>query len=373
MPFLYIYSPDDFVEGLPAESGSMAAGTPPFTLTLKVGATPTLVEVTDDDLIFDEVDGDQVLTSAVTIDGDPFSAGTSINTAYDLIDTSSGHKLTSLHFGGNGYQQGAMDGAVSTVELVPGTSYTFDSERTSHQKNNLYEDYVACFASGTHIATPDGPRTVESLRPGDEITRADGGVAVLRLMLSRHVPESELAARPKMRPVRIAAGALGPGLPGRDLWVSPQHRMLVSSPIVRRVCGDVEALLAATKLTAVDGVDIDLTRPNVTYHHLIFDAHEIIFAEGAPTESFYPGPQAIAQLSQDAREELSALFPDFLAVGYLPDDHFPPARAIPNGRKQRAIATRHAKHAKVLVNLSLNVNAGLDRSSPAPVHIGPEV
>lgn len=226
MPFLYIYSPSDFVGGLPDESGSAAAGSPTFTLTLKAGATPTLVEVSDDDLIFDEIDTSQTLTNAINLDGTSYAAGTSVHTAYDLINTTTGAKVTSLHFGGDGYQQGAVNGLVSTVELIPGTSYTFNTERTSHQKNNAYDDYFACFVSGTNILTSKGPLAVQDLKKGDLIETSDGSYSCLKLILSRRFSTQDLQKSPKLRPIRIMADTLGETLPKRDLLVSPQHRML---------------------------------------------------------------------------------------------------------------------------------------------------
>ena len=67
--FLYVYNPGDFVGGLPIEEGAAAAGTPTYTLTLMAGAVPTLIEVTDDEGVFDEVDATQELTTAATING----------------------------------------------------------------------------------------------------------------------------------------------------------------------------------------------------------------------------------------------------------------------------------------------------------------
>jgi len=53
----------------------------------------------------------------------------------------------------------------------------------------------------------------------------------------------------------------------------------------------------------------------VTYVHLMFDAHQIIIAEGGPSESFYPGPMAQKMVDPGALTELRMLFPDIVSPG----------------------------------------------------------
>ncbi|QBF31284.1 Hint domain-containing protein [Thalassococcus sp. S3] len=304
MPFLYIYSPSDFVTGLPDEQNAQAAGSPTFTLTLLPDANPTLIEVTDDDTVFDEVDGSQVLTSDVTIDGTFYAAGTSINTAYDLINTVSGHKVTSLHFGGDGFQQGAVDGLVSTQPLLPGQSYTFNTERTSHRENNLYDDYVACFTKGTRIRTPFGGRRIETLRSGNLVETLDHGAQPLRW-----VGQREVEAQGAFAPIRFAPGALGNN---RALLVSPEHRMLITDPRLQLLIGTEDALVPAKSL--VNGRDVTREEGGtVTYMHLLFDDHEIVFAEGTPSEALLLSDLSLAGLPPDAMAEARALFPDIFA------------------------------------------------------------
>jgi len=299
MAFLYVYSPDDFVGGLPDEAGAVADGTPVFTLTLKAGATPTVIEVTDDDTVFDEVDGTQTLTNTVTIDGNTITAGTSINTAYDLINSTSGHKVTSFHFGGNGYQQGAVDGIVSTEILHPGTSYTFDQERTSHTQNNQYDDYVACFTAGTLIETKYGPVAIEYLEAGDLITTLDRGNQKIRWIIKRTV-----LATGDFAPVVLPRGAIGNT---RDLILSPQHRVLLTDAKAE-VLFECNEVFVSAKYLAEAGLGYQKSGGMVTYFHLISDQHEVIFSEGVPTESFLPSD--LAYLPEKSRSEFETLFPE---------------------------------------------------------------
>lgn len=343
--FLYVYSPSDFVSGLPDETSASAGGGPNWTLTLIAGAQPTLIEVTDDDLVFDEVDASQVLTNAVTIDGNALAAGTSINTAYDLINTTSGHQVTSFHFGGDGYQQGPVDGIVSTVPLTAGSSYTFNSARTSHTQPNEYEDFVACFASGTSIEALNGPINVEDLKVGDLVLTLDNGPQPVLAVLSRGFDADALRERPNLRPVRIREGALGLGLPERDLLVSPQHRFLARSSVVQRMLDADETLLCAAQLTALPRISVDQKVSEVTYFHLVMGRHEIIMAEGTPTESFYCGPMAVKSLDPAARQEIEEIFPELLENMTLPAA----ARSIPSIKRQKRLVRRHRRNDKPIL------------------------
>lgn len=349
MPFLYVYSPSDFVGGLPNEQGAQAQGSGPFTLTLVPGATPTLIEVSDDDLVLDEVDYSQTLTNGVNIDGTSYGAGTTVHSAYDLINSGSGHKVTSLHFGGSGYEQGAVHGLVSTEPLVAGQSYTFDRERTSHQKNNDYDDFVACFAAGTRIRTKRGDIAVQDLLPGDLVATVEGAYQPLRLRLSRDVSARDLMVSPKLRPVRITAGSLGQGLPARDLVVSPQHRMLATGPLCQRMFGQSDVLLSARKLTELPGIYVDPELSEVTYFHLVFDDHQVVYAEGAPSESFYCGAQAIDGLDVEARDELFALFPELAESAVSPSM----ARLSPRSRGQRVLVQRLRKNERPVLEVGI--------------------
>lgn len=299
--FLYVYSPSDFVGGLPDEVGAQAAGSPTFTLTLKAGAVPTLIEVTDDDSIFDEVDATQSLTNTVTIDGNTVAAGTTINTAYDLQNTTTGHKVTSFHFGGDGYQQGAVDGIVSTVSLQPGQSYTFNTERTSHLQNNPYSDYVACFTKGCLIETNQGMIAIEHLCVGDLVKTRDCGYQPIRW-----IGERSVVAAGKMTPIVFAKGVIGNQ---RELVVSPEHRVLIEGARVELLFAEDAVLVAAKHL--VDGDMIyRRTGGDVTYYHFMFDQHQIVYSEGVGSESFLPEQAALGGLMQNARQEVLAIFPE---------------------------------------------------------------
>merc|ERR1711916_245042 len=82
-------------------------------------------------------------------------------------------------------------------------------------------------------------------------------------------------AKGKLRPVLIRKGALGNGLPERDMIVSPNHRMLVASDKAAIYFEEREVLVAAKHLVDLPGVAfVDVE--DVTYIHFMFDQHEVV-------------------------------------------------------------------------------------------------
>lgn len=195
---------------------------------------------------------------------------------------------------------------------------------------------LICVTRGTLIETPQGPVPVEDLRVGDPVVTFDGGAEPIRWIGSRRVTGEELARDPSLRPVRISAGALGPGRPARDLSVSPQHRILLSGWRAELLFGEDTVLAPAKGLLDDHAIRIDREIGDTEYFHLLFDRHEIIFTDGLPTESFFPGRHSIGALEAPAREELMRLFPELGA----PQDS--PAPAGPGLRpwEARLMASR---------------------------------
>lgn len=170
------------------------------------------------------------------------------------------------------------------------------------------ERVVRCFTPGTMIQTERGLRPVESLRVGDRVMTRDNGLQPVKEILRRELTRGELVTRPELRPVRIAAGALGAGVPARDITVSPQHRMLVEDAKAELLFGEAEVLVPAIHLVGRPGITQDYGVKGATYIHLRFARHEIVMAEGTWSESFQPGP-AFGPGQEAVQAELLALFP----------------------------------------------------------------
>lgn len=159
---------------------------------------------------------------------------------------------------------------------------------------------IVCFTRGTMILTAEGERDIATLMPGDLVYTADHGYQPLRWIGSMTV-----RAEGRFAPIAIEAGALGNR---RRLKVSPQHRMLLSGWQAELLYEEPEVLVAAKLL-----VNDTSIRPEeggmVDYFHMLFDEHEIVFAEGCPSESFHPGHQAWGALADASRDEILSLFP----------------------------------------------------------------
>lgn len=175
------------------------------------------------------------------------------------------------------------------------------------------EEIIPCFTPGTLIATPKGEMKVEELKVGDRVITRDNGIQEIRWIGHKALTGAELAARRELMPVLIRQGALGAGLPERDMIVSPNHRMLVSNEKAALLFEEHEVLVAAKHLTRMDGVDV-VEASGVTYIHVMFDRHEVVLSDGTWSESFQPGDYTLSGIGDEAREELFALFPELVEV-----------------------------------------------------------
>ncbi|MFT6446230.1 MAG: hypothetical protein ACJA1J_002489, partial [Sulfitobacter pontiacus] len=158
---------------------------------------------------------------------------------------------------------------------------------------------VVCFGKGTAIRTPRGDVLVEDLRVGDLVTTMDNGPQKIRWINTRSYDAEQMQKGSHLHPVLIKRGTFGAE---RDLLVSQQHGVLVGQS------GDSFAR-AKHLADAAKGVRIAKGKKSVTYVHLMFDDHQVIFAENVPSESFYPGPMALDQMSKPHRAAFSKVLP----------------------------------------------------------------
>lgn len=255
-----------------------------------------------------------------TITTDPNGSSPGNAEAIALTDSTLTEPISFVDIGGGTTAitatSGAAAGATSTnIPASPGGSsiqFDIDGNRID---GPLTIGTAVCIANGALIDTPSGPVLIEDLRPGAMITTKDNGPQVLRWIHSRKLSGAELRANPAIAPIKIAVGALGENAPHTALRVSPQHQMLMSSAYASLLMDGPECLVRAKDLaTHNDRVSRDMSGDSVEYFHLMFDDHQIIFANGTPTESFYPGKEAMDALNPEQREELESLFPDLTTL-----------------------------------------------------------
>ena len=241
--------------------------------------------------------------------------------------------------------------SIISVELVSVANPDSEGEYTAGgilYDNITGADLVVCFASGTLIDTATGLRPVEDLTVGDLVLTLDEGYEPIRWIGSRQLDSIDLTMHPNLRPIRIKAGALGEGLPVRDLVVSPQHRILSRSKIARNMFDSSEVLAPAKQFVLCEGIDVADDLDEVTYWHFMFDKHQVVYSEGAATESLYTGPEAIKAIGPEAVKEIQAIMPELL------DEHQVPiaARPLLSGRQARKLAARHVnKHRAIVENI----------------------
>lgn len=193
-----------------------------------------------------------------------------------------------------------------------------------------------CFVAGTLIDTPFGPRPVEELRAGDLVLTRDFGAMAIRWVGGSRINIINDETAAKFQPVRLRANALGPGLPERDLLLSPMHRVLISQADTSLLFGESEVLCPAQALVngfSITQDDVD----TVSYYHILFDDHQVVTSSGCATESFYPGNVGLDGLGEAQREEMFALFPDLRS---LPQSYGHCARMVLKGYEARLIRDR---------------------------------
>ncbi len=169
---------------------------------------------------------------------------------------------------------------------------------------------VICFTEGTRLRTPGGDVPVEALMPGDRvITRDDGAQEVLWVGHTR-LTGARLHVQPGLRPIRIRAAALGGDLPEGELVVSPQHRVLVRGAAAQALFNTGEVLVAAVDLINDSTITRVHSLRGLTYYHLLLARHQVVWANGVPSESFHPAETPLSRIQSTQLERLLRVMPE---------------------------------------------------------------
>ncbi|QEW19356.1 hypothetical protein LA6_001540 [Marinibacterium anthonyi] len=177
-----------------------------------------------------------------------------------------------------------------------------------------YTGGVVCFARGTRIRTPDGDRLIEDLVIGDRVMTYDTGAQPIRWIGRRR-----MGAQGRFAPVEIAAGTYGDH---GKLVVSQNHRILRDGPAIELLFGETQVLVAAKHL--VDRRNVTLREGGtVDYFHILFDRHQLVWADGLLSESLFPGAEIESAAQAESLAELLEIFPE---LKHLREDAPSPAR-----------------------------------------------
>jgi Ca2+-binding RTX toxin-like protein len=278
------------------------------------------------DLLFggagaDRIYGEYGRDTIVMQDGDfavgDFVDGGAGNDDFDILDLS-------------GYGWARTDIVYNSAESGTVTFYDANGAFLGTMDFAEIEQVVPCFTAGTLIDTPDGPRAVESLQPGDLVLTLDDGPQPVRWVGQRRMRLTDLMADPSLQPVEIPAGALQPGVPDCPIRISPQHRVLFGGAECELYFGTEEVLVPAIQMVGHRGVSQRL-QP-VTYIHVMFDRHQIVRTHGLWSESFQPGARTLRGMPDPQRDELLRLFPKLEEL-----DSYPAARMSLKGHETRVL------------------------------------
>lgn len=135
--------------------------------------------------------------------------------------------------------------------------------------------------SGALVSTVQGPRPINSLRPGDEVLDGEGAPHALRW----------IEARPRLCLGRTAPICLRAPYFGlmRDLVVTPQTRLLQTGPVVDYLCGTEAVLATAADLATGRAVLRDRSKPMRIFYHMMLDDPACVRVENSPIETVHLG------------------------------------------------------------------------------------
>ncbi|MEP1963259.1 Hint domain-containing protein [Tateyamaria sp.] len=251
-------------------------------------------------ILRDDIDAVDASGNAVTV-----TAGAALEVEFTLRATAPDGTTIDLLFvaARPRENQGNLTMVVSTDPLEPGVTY--DIAFLNDGGGTPYGELV-CFARGTLIRTARGDVPVETLQVGDAVMTADDGPQPIVWTAHRAV----LFPRDEDQPVCIAAHAFGADTPYADTRVSPRHCIL-REEVSNQILFDEDSVLIAAH-ACVDGNRItkDTSARAIEYHHFMIQGHAIVWANGMPTESFYPGKVARRALDPMAHARLVALYPE---------------------------------------------------------------
>ncbi|RRH75824.1 hypothetical protein EG244_07825 [Falsigemmobacter faecalis] len=209
---------------------------------------------------------------------------------------------------------GGLSGAASLYvlplsPLTPRTEYMLLTSEPAPEDLRLADLLCLSFHRGTRVMRADGTAvTVESLRPGERLLTRDHGAQPLRW-----IGTTTLRARGSFAPVVVPAGTLGND---GELVVGPHQRLFIYQR--DRLPGQRKSELLVQARHLVDDEKVYIREGGYAeYFSLVFDRHEIIYAEGIPVESLMVNDATLAAMPAPLRAEVETHLP-----GLTQEPHF---------------------------------------------------
>ncbi|MGR3796187.1 Hint domain-containing protein [Vannielia sp. SX4] len=265
------------------------------------GSSQTGTLEDDDGFLGDMDDG------TATFNGDPINyigSGTvqaGVDAGLIIVPLGPEYDVVVFEAGGNTYfhypdGEPSLLGAVALIVDIDATPYEVFTP--------------ICFGPDTMILTPNGYCPVGEIKSGDWVRDADGQAHEVLWASSRKVEIPSHPAFDKWRPIRIARNSFGDGVPYRDTYLSPQHRVELRGAATEMVVGTESCLVAAKGLVNDKGVRVDREARSITYHHLVCEAHVALVANGMHAESLYLNPETPEFRLDAGSQEAASLFPE---------------------------------------------------------------
>ena len=187
-----------------------------------------------------------------------------------------------------------------------------------------------CYLAGTHILTPDGPREIGQLSIGDRVTTLSGDAKPIKWIgRNRFVRQSDGTWAPNALPVKVARFALDGHSPSADLYLSAGHAVYVDGLLIQ-----IGSLVNGTTIAHDAAAD----RQVLEYFHIELDHHDVVFAEGAATETLLPSADHKLFDNWREYEALYGAEPVAPAKPFATEIHLSGARAHLRSRLRSAVS-----------------------------------